>query len=185
MSKFKTDIPIDVEELKKLLPPNHHFTKILFNEDQSAVELHWEHDQMVTPFDFAMSFPVELLKRQQLPKGARMAEEIHREKRQTVEKELEAQRRRAQQQSLDAVAAELPEGVELDPEAAAFIQDMKARAKKPEAPAIITPEPLGEAGHTLTDAGEPQNAPQGPIVRTPEPKATASARASRVKAKAD
>lgn len=71
MSKFKTVISVDVDSITAALPPGHHVSQIFFNEAESRVEVHWEHDLLQTPLDHAIEFPLEFLRERQLPKAVR------------------------------------------------------------------------------------------------------------------
>lgn len=61
MSKFKTTIPVDVEAVRRLLPPGSYVDDVVFDDAGEQVELHWQHDAFKTPFDHAVEFSVDRL----------------------------------------------------------------------------------------------------------------------------
>jgi hypothetical protein len=67
MSKFKTTIPVDVEQVKKLLPPGAHLDGVTFDAGNNSVEVRWQHDGFRTPLDHAVEYPLAKLIAQNLP----------------------------------------------------------------------------------------------------------------------
>lgn len=67
MSFFKTTIPIDIEAIKALLPKDHSVEKIEFDARACRLDLFWHSSVLVSPFTFAVEFPVDALKAHKLP----------------------------------------------------------------------------------------------------------------------
>lgn len=61
MSKFLTSIPVDVDSVTKALPAGSYLHKVEYNEDTKAVDVVWDCDAFVTPFDHPVEFPVAKL----------------------------------------------------------------------------------------------------------------------------
>lgn len=57
MSKFKTSIPVQVEELIGRLPKGSSINGVTLRKDNSAVDVEWEHDNLQTPYTFAVDCP--------------------------------------------------------------------------------------------------------------------------------
>jgi hypothetical protein len=72
MSRFKTCIPVNVGAVLKLLPPHSFVHGHKFNPETNQVEIEWEHDQLKTPYTFAMEFPVASLETKQIPRGVQV-----------------------------------------------------------------------------------------------------------------
>lgn len=43
-------MPIDVAGVKKLLPPDSDFEKVVWDEQNKVVEFHWSNRNLVTPY---------------------------------------------------------------------------------------------------------------------------------------
>lgn len=71
MSKFVTAIPVDVAEVKKLLPPGACVERVHWNPELSQVEVVWDHMPAHTGFDFPVAFSQEDLAARRMPKGVR------------------------------------------------------------------------------------------------------------------
>ncbi len=70
MSSFKTLVPVDLEEVKSLLPPDAVVEKVVWNAEASGMDVHWQSGTIDTPFTFALDFPLSDLKKQNLPEKA-------------------------------------------------------------------------------------------------------------------
>lgn len=70
MSDFVTKIPVDVEGAKRLLEFGSDIIGVTFNPSESAVELRWGNQWIVTPFTFPLEFSLEDLAAGKLPQGA-------------------------------------------------------------------------------------------------------------------
>jgi hypothetical protein len=66
---------VDIESVKRALPEGAYIHGAKFNEEDSCVELHWEHDKFVSRNDFESEFPLQNLEMQKLPKGIEMFKE--------------------------------------------------------------------------------------------------------------
>lgn len=69
MSKFITRIPVDIEAVKKLLPPGAYFHGVQAGLGFESIDLVWEHDQLKTPWDYAIDYPSTMLGGNAVPKG--------------------------------------------------------------------------------------------------------------------
>jgi hypothetical protein len=69
MSKFVTSIPVDVEAIKRSLPPGAFFHHVQAGVGLERVEVVWEHEGLKTPWDYPLEFPAALLGTKQLPAG--------------------------------------------------------------------------------------------------------------------
>lgn len=67
MSKFKTVIRVDVEEVVKRFPKGAGVEAVRFNALESTIEVYWECHALVTPYTFPVEFPIEQLEKQELP----------------------------------------------------------------------------------------------------------------------
>lgn len=70
MSNFVTRIAVDVEAVRKLLPKGSFVAAVEFNGQE--VEVRWAHDHLVSPYTFAVEYPLEELKQRRLPEQVRM-----------------------------------------------------------------------------------------------------------------
>lgn len=89
MSKFKTSVVVSTAEITKALPPGSYLAGILWNADDSKIEVLWDNDDFKTPFDHAVEFPRETLLGGKVPAGV------------TVKKRPDVHRRDAETQSGD------------------------------------------------------------------------------------
>lgn len=69
MSKFITRIPVDIEAVKRCLPPGAFFHGVQAGLGFESIDLVWEHDQLKTPWDYAIEFPAGMLGSNAVPKG--------------------------------------------------------------------------------------------------------------------
>lgn len=76
MSDFTTVIPVDIEAVKKLLPADSDILGIEWIKASNSVELKWGNRNLVTPFSFALEFPLEQLKSGKVPFGVKNRGEI-------------------------------------------------------------------------------------------------------------
>lgn len=69
MSRFKTAIPVDVEAVKRMLPPGTYFHGVTWDPATQTLALEWEHDKVTSPYTFAADFPLAALEgKEQQPK---------------------------------------------------------------------------------------------------------------------
>lgn len=61
MSAFKTVIPINLEEVKKLLPPDSDVESVDWDDTRKEVTLKWSCRRWVTPFSFNEECSIEQL----------------------------------------------------------------------------------------------------------------------------
>lgn len=75
MSDFVTNIPVDIESTRKLLPPGSEIDPNLrWNSESQQLQLTWRHKNLLTPYTFPLEYPVELLKAKEFPKKASVRE---------------------------------------------------------------------------------------------------------------
>ena len=75
MSDFVTNIPVDIESTRKLLPPGAEIDPNLkWNPDIQQLQLTWRHKNLLTPYTFPLEYPVELLRAKEFPKKASVRE---------------------------------------------------------------------------------------------------------------
>lgn len=67
MSAYVTKLPIDVESVKKLLPPGSDVESVSFNAETREVELRWSNDTLVTGYTVHMDWPLALLQEGKRP----------------------------------------------------------------------------------------------------------------------
>jgi hypothetical protein len=67
MSAFITEIPVDLEHVKKLLPADTDFEGFNWDHINNKLFMRWGNRKLVTPFSFHMDFPLQLLKDGKLP----------------------------------------------------------------------------------------------------------------------
>lgn len=68
MSNFITRIPVNLEAVTKLLPKGSHVYAVDLAGD--SIELRWCNDDVETGYTFFLDWPLDLLKKRKLPKGA-------------------------------------------------------------------------------------------------------------------
>jgi hypothetical protein len=56
MSKFTTTIPVPVDAVLKMLPPNSFVNTVRIGEDKASLVVEWEQDEWRTPY----TVPVEV-----------------------------------------------------------------------------------------------------------------------------
>lgn len=69
MSAFVTEIPVDIESVRKLLPQDSDFEGIAWNAAKKCVEMKWSNRRLQTPFSFYLPFSIELLQSGGIPAG--------------------------------------------------------------------------------------------------------------------
>lgn len=61
MSKFITNLSIDVQAVLEMLPPGTSIQEVRLTESKRAVEILWENDNLLTPYTVPIPFPLENL----------------------------------------------------------------------------------------------------------------------------
>ena len=74
MAQFKTHVPIDIEQIKKLLPEGSLITGV--SPTKEGVELKWQNSRLVSPFTFDLPFSLEQLKAKELPEKVTVRDSI-------------------------------------------------------------------------------------------------------------
>jgi hypothetical protein len=72
VSRFITEIPVDVAGALQLLPKNSYLEGVRFDKETSSVVIEWQHDPLETGYTFSFGFPLENLRAQKLPPGVRL-----------------------------------------------------------------------------------------------------------------
>lgn len=67
MSAYVTKLPVDLESVKKLLPPGSDVESVEFNKDTAEVELKWGNDALQTPYSFHFDWPLSMLQEGKRP----------------------------------------------------------------------------------------------------------------------
>lgn len=68
-TNFCTPIPIDIEAVKALLPPDAEIERdLVWNRENNTVELRWTSRMFFSPYSFHHEFTVDALKRKELPR---------------------------------------------------------------------------------------------------------------------
>ena len=68
MSAFTTEIPVDIEGVKRLLPKDSYIESVTWNKDTQRMELVWSNHKLRTPYNIPTPFPVQDLHDKKLPK---------------------------------------------------------------------------------------------------------------------
>lgn len=68
MSAFLTEIPVDIEAVKRLLPKESYIDGVAWNKDTQKVELTWSNRKLHTPYNIPTPFPVQDMHDHRLPK---------------------------------------------------------------------------------------------------------------------
>ena len=74
MSTFKTNIPVDVDGVRRLLPKDSFVESVEWNPLTQQVEVIWSNRNCVTPFSVPVEWTVQMLHDKALPKGATIRE---------------------------------------------------------------------------------------------------------------
>lgn len=101
MSQFLTEIAVDVERVKRLLPRESFVESVTWNATTQAVEVVWSNRNCVTPYTVATPFSVQMLQDQQLPKCAKLVEHAKPAEQpinNVTEKVIDSRRRRVKSQ---------------------------------------------------------------------------------------
>lgn len=72
MSSFATTLPVNLDDLKKLLPEGSHVEGVVWNPDRCEVELRWSNSNLVTPFTFHQPYSVKELTAKTLPENTKV-----------------------------------------------------------------------------------------------------------------
>ena len=67
MSKFVTKIPVNIEEVLKLLPVKSDVQETRLSEDGKTIEIEWSNDWMQTPYTVPHEWPLETFWAKTLP----------------------------------------------------------------------------------------------------------------------
>lgn len=68
-TNFCTPIPIDLDGIKALLPPDAEIEReLVWNRENNTVELRWSSRLFFSPYSFHHEFTVDALKRKELPR---------------------------------------------------------------------------------------------------------------------
>lgn len=76
MSNFKTTIPVDIQSVKNLLPPDSDVESVRWNEEHKEVELLWHNRRLITPYSFYQDFTIDQLKAGEFPKSVTAREPV-------------------------------------------------------------------------------------------------------------
>ena len=71
MSQFVTQIPVPVEEIKRLLPNQHFLESVTWDPIMQTVDIVWSSPALVTPFSTPQLFPIQNLHDRTLPSVAK------------------------------------------------------------------------------------------------------------------
>lgn len=70
MSNFVTKIPVDVEAVKRLLPPGAYVEpRVAWDEAKQELSVRWSHHRLRSPYSFDIPFSVEQLQARVLPES--------------------------------------------------------------------------------------------------------------------
>jgi hypothetical protein len=75
VSHFVTPIPVDVDRIKKLLPPGSTFVRVEWNKDKSCVEMFWYNGQLQTKYSWSFPFQIAQLEAKEIPDGVTTPEQ--------------------------------------------------------------------------------------------------------------
>ena len=67
MSRFVTHIPVDIKSITDQLPAGRFVESVVFNKEQSRVEVTWEHHKFETPYTFPLEITLEQLSSKATP----------------------------------------------------------------------------------------------------------------------
>lgn len=70
VSKFFTPIPVAVQQVIDALPAGCARGPLVWNKDTNCLEVHWEHDKLVTPWTFPVPYTVDQMAKGVLPEKA-------------------------------------------------------------------------------------------------------------------
>lgn len=70
MSAFLTELPVDINGAKVLLPKGSFVESVTWNAENQTVEMVWSNRDLKTPYTTPTKFPLQMLHDQQIPDGA-------------------------------------------------------------------------------------------------------------------
>lgn len=71
MSSFKTSLKLDPRQVIRELPSGASVEGVEWKPDTQELEIVWNHHELVTPFTFALDYPLSMLQAKELPKDTR------------------------------------------------------------------------------------------------------------------
>jgi hypothetical protein len=74
VSQFVTEIAVDVDGVRRLLPRESFVESVTWNEITQRVEVVWSNRNCVTPYSIATPFTVQMLHDKEIPACAKMRE---------------------------------------------------------------------------------------------------------------
>ena len=74
MSYFKTELPVELAGLQKLLPADASIQRVTWDERERRLFVEWHSEELATPYTFAYEFPLESLRKKKLPKNVSVRE---------------------------------------------------------------------------------------------------------------
>jgi len=69
VSSFKTEIPVHLDRVQKLMPPGAVIDDVKVSKDRSCLELTWHTSALKTKYLWATPFSIEQLEKRELPEG--------------------------------------------------------------------------------------------------------------------
>jgi hypothetical protein len=69
MSNFVTELPVDLDRFKSLLPPGSTVEKMELDEKNGSLKIIWRNPGLVTPYSWPWAWPLTLLESAKVPEG--------------------------------------------------------------------------------------------------------------------